>query len=717
MYRSPVFIAIFLITAFSAGAQYPLVTIQQVQYESLVELSNCVDSSTYNLDTVRVRGIVMHHPDSARYTQAFTGAQMWIQDSSGPFRGLDIIYFSDPALIGMDALIPGDSVEITGYVFEYQDHETELIPIDGTQITVLGNTSVPNPVAVSLCDINDASQVNEFTTGEQWEGSYIELIGPLTVVSVTPFSSNTRVSFQVQDIGGCLINVTDKFVAGNMPVSSVPGNFVAPNVFDVYDTIRGILGHSPNGCTGQVGRGYELSPFTYKDYVLSFAAPSISNITRPIPTPNCLDSAQIDCDINHPLGTPIMKGVLYFATGVGSTNWDSVYMVNSSGSTWTGYIPGQPDGTFVMYYIATEDSSGNRSYNPNIGGGFADPKWYWTRCTGTEIYDLQFYPPTTVTSFNFSSGYEGMVVTVTGVVTASAESDNLGYVYIQQENRVDWCGIMVTGSASLSNLNMGDRIAVTAEVDENNGFTWLINASNISVNGSGTIDTTTLDPNIFTLDDYSTEPYEGMLVMLENASGGDMWVVDSNADNSGNFGEYRIGSDQFDPNSGCRILAGRQTSTAFSSLNFSYVNDSIWATTDGIMKVPVCVIEELQTITTLAGVMNFSFGNFKLTPRNNDDITGVVPCIVAWEEEMPGRFSVYPNPAGDLLHLKMDDSPGLFEVELTDLSGRTMLKTNWISTSGETEFHISHIPSGTYILKVADGDGNTVNRTKALIVR
>lgn len=719
MYRSLLLFVALFCTVAVAQAQYPLITIEQLQTVSGTMLSNCQDSSSYTGDTVRVRGVVMHHPDSTRYTQDQTGAQLWLQDSLGAFRGLDVIYFSDPSLIGMDALIQGDSVEITGEVLEYLDHETELVPLDGVQITVLGSTTIPPPTPVDICSLNDGNQLNQFATGEQYEGMYLELAGPLTVVGVTYFQSNERVSFQVQNAAGCQMNITDKFVAGNMAVSDVPGNFVPPNVFDVFDTIRGIMHHSPNGCTGQsFGRGYELSPMTYKDYVLNSASPTISTVDRTVATPNCNDSAVVNANISHPLGTPISKAMLYYATGVGSSSWDSVPMTNTSGNNWQGEIPGQADGTFVTYYVAGEDSAGKRTYNPNVPGQVADPEWYWTRCTGTEIYDVQFHPPSTVTMWDFNSGYEGMTVTVEGVVTASAEPGNLGYVYIQQENRLDWAGIMVTGSASLSNLKIGDKISVTAEVAENNGFTWLINAANITTNGTGTINAVSADPNDFTVDDYNAEAYEGMLVTLANAGGGSMWVVDTNADNGGNFGEYRVGSDQFDPAAGCRILAGRQTGSAFSSLNVSYVNDSIWATSSGNMNVSVCVVSELQTVDSITGVMNYSFNEFKLTPRNNDDFVGITPCAVSTDDPINAmRFVAYPNPAGGDFNLRFDGLTSTATAMIYDLTGRLRNATSLQNGSGEITFDSNNLASGTYFLKVVSHEGLDLYRQKIVITK
>ncbi len=57
-----------------------------------------------------------------------------------------------------------------------------------------------------------------------------------------------------------------------------------------------------------------------------------------------------------------------------------------------------------------------------------------------------------------TSAYEGQVVQTTGVVVASAEADNLGYVNIQEEGVQEWGGIGLYGNPALANLKIGDKV-------------------------------------------------------------------------------------------------------------------------------------------------------------------------------------------------------------------------------------------------------------------
>jgi predicted extracellular nuclease len=239
-----------------------------------------------------------------------------------------------------------------------------------------------------------------------------------------------------------------------------------------------------------------------------------------------------------------------------------------------------------------------------------------------------------------------------GIVTASAENSNLGYVYIQQDGELAWSGIWVNGGSLITNLAVGDRVAVTGVVEEYFGLTRLSNISNVQVIQTGQVppSPTILNPNLLTTYEFSTnEKYESMLVELQNPVG-NLFVVDTNADASQlrNNGEWRVGNDVNDPSSGCRILTGRQASSSFSSLNVSYVNSPIWATTDGTMNVPVIVVQPGQQLTSVRGILTYSFSNMKLLPRNNSDI---VDPSTSTKPQLGSNVSIMPNPVSDKMFI------------------------------------------------------------------
>lgn len=687
----------------ASHAQYPIVTIQDIQTVSPANLAACLEASPIVGDTVQVVGTLVQKPDSAALTDN-NSFQFWIRNGYGAFSGLDIIGFFDPNLIGVTNLEEGDSIRVTGVVTEFGPGETEIIPLDNVPITILGAGYTIAPTVVNVGDLNDNSQVNQLPTGETWEGQYIE-VQNVTVVSVDPFSGNTRVSFVVADASGKRVNVTDKFLVQRLPNGSPAGTFIAPNVGDTYGYIRGVLSHSPNGCMGGNGRGYEISPTRVSDYGANASAPAIITVTRNHVTPTSSQAVTISAQIVDNSNF-VASANLYYAVGVGTTSYTSVPMTLSTGTntngTWTGTIPAQSNGAFVKYYVSATDDSSNTGYNHAVPSG-QDPYFYTVRDNGTTIVDVQFVPGTFT---NASSGYQNMDVTVEGVVTASAEATNLGYVFIQQENELAWAGIMVTDNPSLATLTVGQKVRVTGTVQEDFNFTRIEQISSVQVVGTGTITPLDLDPSTFTTWGIATsEPYEGMLINLKHPTTGQtLYVVDENADDPSNFAEWRVGKDVFTPTDGCRILTGRVTTSAYSSLNVSYVNDPMWATTDGVMNVPVIQVFAGDVVNNITGVMAYTFGNFKLLPRNNADVN----MITAVDPSLDLHVKAYPNPVYTQFRLAYDFGGLQMTATATvyDLMGRPVKTVTLDPNSGETLVDISHLAAGNYVVKVsAENEG------------
>lgn len=673
----------------------------------------CNDTSTYYGDTVIVRAKVVMDGGLA---QAAGGRNIWLQAGNGGANsGLDVFGFSGTPTTPDDVLdlVAGDSVEITGYIDEFSG-ESEIRPLN---VTLLGSGQAITSTVVNVSDLNDPSQNNVISTGEQWEGSFIE-VQNVTVTNVSYFptagcawgSAGCRVSFIVQDGSGNVMNISDRFLAQRS--TAYGGNFNPPTVGDVYCSIKGVLLHSKNNCPGSNGRGYELHPFDSTHYDICSAAPAIFNTSRAHVSPICNQNETITTEITDADG--VASAYLHYAFGASTTAYDSVAMVLSAGN-WTASIPGQADGVFCKYYLSATDNAGNYAKVPAVPS--SDPKFFTFRCNGLSIYDVQYVP----TTFNSaSSGYNAMEVTVTGVVTASAEPGNLGYVFIQEENRLDWAGIMCLGSTSLSTLTVGQKVTVTGTVNESFGYTRLENVSSVSLAGTGTITPLNLQPSVFTTYGFATnEAYEGMLIRLYNPSG-DVFVVDANADDPSNFAEYRVGADQFDPSTGCRVIAGRQTSSAFSSLNFSWVNDSSWATTDGIMNVDPCVVTEGVTFDSLIGIMYYSFSNFKIMPRNNDDAVNPSICATAIEGAVAQiEAKVYPNPTAEAVNVEYN--PAAVQqgamVNVFDLTGRKLSTVELNKAAGRTRVNLSGMPAGTYLLVITNAEGAPVFRSKVNVVR
>ena len=704
---------LFLFSLLMAGAlhaQYPVVTIQQIQTVPLDSLNACNDLSPFNGDTVITHGVVVMDGGLA---QAGGGRNIWLQNGTGPFSGLNLFTTGVPTPVpGTDVLdlVAGDSIQLTGVISTFGT-ETQIAPLD-IQVLDFGRPVVSQLVDVG--DLNDANRVNILPTGEQWEAAYVEITN-VTVTSVDFFSGNTRVSFNVADANGNVVNISDRFLAQRLPAAG--GSFVPPPVGARFDTIRGVISHSANGCTGAGGRGYEIFPFQASDYVVGFSAPLISNVNRNPVTPTSSQDVTVFASIEDPDGN-VASASLFYAVGVANTSFLSVPMTNT-GSTYSATIPSAAfsDGDFVKYYISATDDSAATSTSPVDGPN--QPYFFTARDNGLTIYDVQFTPFP-----NGISGYLGREVTVEGVVTASAATGDLGFVHIQEEGQTSWGGLQLVEGANLATLERGDRVRVTGTIQESFGLTRMSVLGDAVLLSSGNTlpDPVEVDPNDFTTYDFAlNERFEGMLVQLTNPAGGGVYVVEQNADGNNNFAEYRVGSNLLDPLNGCRVLAGRVTGTAFSSLNFSFINDSTWISESGVINGPVCIVSAGDTMASLTGIMTYTFGNMKLLPRNNDDADAFsgANCengITSVEDLLAAGLTAYPNPGRTEVNLRYDfDRAVRGTAELMDLTGRRLQTLSLTGSTGTLRFDTQALPRGTYLLRVS-AEGQLVRTLKVALI-
>lgn len=114
------------------------------------------------------------------------------------------------------------------------------------------------------------------------------------------------------------------------------------------------------------------------------------------------------------------------------------------------------------------------------------------------IYDIQGQEP--------ESPYHGQVVTTTGMVTGV-----FGAGFFMQDGQGEWNGIYVYTSQSVTR---GDEIRLTAEVDEYYELTELKNVDGLEILSSGN---TLPEPAILSTWDVNDEAWEGVLVKVENA--------------------------------------------------------------------------------------------------------------------------------------------------------------------------------------------------------
>ncbi len=88
---------------------------------------------------------------------------------------------------------------------------------------------------------------------------------------------------------------------------------------------------------------------------------------------------------------------------------------------------------------------------------------------------------------------------------------------------------------------------------------------------------------------------------------------------------------------------------------------------------------------------------------------------IPWLERENEAFSIYPNPAGEMLYVKC--AATAFRMELTDISGRVVLSQEKKETEEITIIQTSALAEGCYFVNVIDPLGKYSVQKKIVIVR
>jgi len=172
-------------------------------------------------------------------------------------------------------------------------------------------------------------------------------------------------------------------------------------------------------------------------------------------------------------------------------------------------------------------------------------------CTGGNIFNVEFsFDPGSDTANCWPSPDSGQLVTVCGIVTAVMQGTTPRF-YVQDQSNTAWGGIYnfaykVNGTDVISTA-VGDYVQLTAHVKEYYGWTEFDSVSAFNILGSDQPlpDTTVLTvSDLAAMCDYSTEPFENILVRLNNITVvsdngfGELWIRDGSGIDS-----IRIDSD------------------------------------------------------------------------------------------------------------------------------------------------------------------------------
>jgi hypothetical protein len=264
------------------------------------------------------------------------------------------------------------------------------------------------------------------------------------------------------------------------------------------------------------------------------------------------------------------------------------------------------------------------------------------------IYEIQF-----TTAADGASPLVGQTVTTSGIVTATVSTaSNTGFFI--QDGVGPWNGIFVANNSI--NPTVGDEIELTGVVGESFGLTRISGVSGHTIVSSGN---TLPAPTVISTQAASTEPYESVLIRVQNTT-----CTNTNA----GFGMFRVNDGSGD----------------------ALVDDELFSFT------PV-----LGNGYNVQGLLWFSFGEFKIWPRFASDIETI--GFASLEGNELNQVVLYPNPAEETLNVLNYEG----QVLVLDAQGRVIL-VNEVSAA-QNQINVANLVAGVYFAVI---DGQTIRFVK-----
>lgn len=278
--------------------------------------------------------------------------------------------------------------------------------------------------------------------------------------------------------------------------------------------------------------------------------------------------------------------------------------------------------------------------------------------TLTSIYDIQY-----TTAPSGDSPENGNLVTTYGTITGIIQFGSAQYSFFIQDSAKAWNGLYVYHTND-STLSIGDSIEVTGTVSEFNNLTELTSVSNINVLGTGSMPTpvsnTTLSAN--------QEEWEGVLINVTNAQC---------TSNSVGFGMWEL-------NDGSGVLLA---------------DDDIF---------PYATSALVGTNYNVTGIGHYSFGDFKILPRDINDIsisTGI-------DELSSNTGYAYPNPVSTVLNFNLPVKTA--SINIIDVTGKVVKTIN--TTKNITSIDVSNLTKGLYFYNVTI-KGETILSNRFIVTK
>ena len=276
-----------------------------------------------------------------------------------------------------------------------------------------------------------------------------------------------------------------------------------------------------------------------------------------------------------------------------------------------------------------------------------------------KIYDIQY-----TTAPNGDSPEDGNVVTTRGVITGIIKNGTARHSFFIQDSAKAWNGIYIFNTND-STLAIGDSVEVTGTVDEYFNTTQIGFVSNITVLNSGNSLPT---PVMGSTSSFNSEEWEGVLINVANAQC---------TNNTEGFGLWSL-----DDGSGVLKADDDIFPYHFTAVVGNYYN--------------------------VTGVGHYSFSEFKILPRDINDISNTTSI----DELSKVEIKVYPNPTSGVLNFNNVNNS---TINILDITGKT-LKT-FKTITNNISVNLNSFANGLYFYNVTDSEGNTVATNRFVIAK
>jgi hypothetical protein len=742
MMRRLILSVLFMVVAVTVlWGQYPFHSIREVQQvpaDSMAIIDSLVRTGIqprYTLhqsplvgDTITTVGIVVVPPGVITYTTGIWTMLLY-DTTSGIDQWAGVLLrgnLVDSTKLKQDGFLnvtPGDIITLTGVVSEFPAglpySATQLAPLAGNPITIVGSAPLPVPVVKNVGDFYTgifSSGKVQYATGLPYEGMYVEFHS-LTIDNKV---NTARGTFSAVDALGNEISDYDWshfFTLGHGSSAPWPGDTNWAKIYSGMgiglriDTIRGVIS-TASGSEGP--RGYRIAPIYPGDIVFTTNPPPPLITTHRrnpvIVTPDSAARVSVRVTQQQNGSAPKTVSLLYSLNNGAYTAVPMSYQ--ASDTTYVAVIPQQGANTSVRYFVQVADTFGQviRLANSAASGGIAGDTskgvfFYTSLARPLTIYYGQYTP-----YINGRSPYLGAVTTLSGIVTADTLHLSLAPIttgstnawYMQSTNQ-PWRGIWLTTADSavqrhMSDMRNGDSISVTGTVQEQFDVTRLGNITAVSRISGGNPEPIPVPRTTGSLNvgngTPSAETYEGMLVTLSNVTVTDVYPTYSDDT------EYSVND-------------GTGPVVVQWSGKYSYSNRPA-DTSSG-----KTILRVGSRIGSLTGIVYYSFNQYKFVPRTDADFVGVVLTDVAEPAgtELPSRYGLfqnYPNPFNPSTTIRYAlPRGGLTTLKVYNLLGQEVATlVNEFQEPGTyaTRFHALSLPSGVYFFRIQSGSFSAVKK-------